>query len=291
MGLLSHIKTAQERPSHMSVNVRGRLLDLDVPIAMGILNATPDSFYEASRSNGPEDAVSRAGQMLAEGAAIIDVGACSTRPGSEPVSEDEEMRRLAPTLSQLRKHFPDAILSLDTFRADVAERCIREFGIDIINDISGGDLDARIYDVAARARVPYILTHAQKMEPENYPTSDDLMAALCEWLARRVEDLRQKGVADIILDPGFGFGKTLEQNYWIMNRLEDFHLFKLPILVGISRKSMINRLLDITPAEALDGTTVLNTVSLMAGAHILRVHDVRPAVEAIKIIGKLNIKK
>ncbi|MCR5820496.1 MAG: dihydropteroate synthase [Bacteroidaceae bacterium] len=276
--------------AHRSLNVRGRLLSLDSPVVMGIINVTPDSFFKESRMGSPGDVVRHAEQMMAEGSVILDIGACSTRPGFQPVSADEEMRRLAPALEALRRRWPDAILSVDTFRADVAGRCVRDYAIDIINDISGGEWDEKMFTAVSRARVPYILTHSQEMPPEKYSSPDELMAALCEWMARRTEELRQEGVADIILDPGFGFGKTLEQNYWLMSRLSDLQIFDMPVLVGVSRKSMIHRLLGISPADALNGTTVLNTVALIRGASILRVHDVRPAVEAITITSSLKIK-
>ena len=269
-----------------TINTGGRLLDLQTPVVMGILNATPDSFYADSRTQTEAEIAARVHQIVDEGAGIIDVGAYSSRPGADDVPAEEEARRLRHALDIVRREAPDAIISVDTFRADVAKMCIEEGGAHIINDISGGTLDKNMFRTVARLRVPYILMHIQG-EPhtmQQAPHYDNLEQEVFLFLSQRVDQLRQLGVADIILDPGFGFGKTLAHNYELMNRLEDFREFDLPLLVGISRKSMIYKLLGTTPAEALGGTIALNTIALMKGAHILRVHDVRAAVETVRIV-------
>lgn len=269
-----------------TINAGGRLLDLQTPVVMGILNATPDSFYAGSRTQTEAEIAARVHQIVNEGAGIIDVGAYSARPGADDVPAEEEARRLRHALDIVRREAPDAIISVDTFRADVAKMCIEEGGAHIINDISGGTLDKNMFRTVARLRVPYILMHIQG-EPhtmQQAPHYDNLEQEVFLFLSQRVDQLHQLGVADIILDPGFGFGKTLAHNYELMNRLEDFREFDLPLLVGISRKSMIHKLLGTTPAEALGGTIALNTIALMKGAHILRVHDVRAAVETVRIV-------
>ena len=269
-----------------TINAGGRLLDLQTPVVMGILNATPDSFYAGSRTQTEAEIAARVHQIVDEGAGIIDVGAYSSRPGADDVPAEEEARRLRHALDIVRREAPDAIISVDTFRADVAKMCIEEGGAHIINDISGGTLDKNMFRTVARLRVPYILMHIQG-EPhtmQQAPHYDNLEQEVFLFLSQRVDQLRQLGVADIILDPGFGFGKTLAHNYELMNRLEDFREFDLPLLVGISRKSMIYKLLGTTPAESLGGTIALNTIALMKGAHILRVHDVRAAVETVRIV-------
>lgn len=269
-----------------TINAGGRLLDLQTPVVMGILNATPDSFYADSRTQTEAEIAARVHQIVDEGAGIIDVGAYSSRPGADDVPAEEEARRLRHALDIVRREAPDAIISVDTFRADVAKMCIEEGGAHIINDISGGTLDKNMFRTVARLRVPYILMHIQG-EPhtmQQAPHYDNLEQEVFLFLSQRVDQLHQLGVADIILDPGFGFGKTLAHNYELMNRLEDFREFDLPLLVGISRKSMIYKLLGTTPAEALGGTIALNTIALMKGAHILRVHDVRAAVETVRIV-------
>lgn len=280
-----------------SLNLGGQLLTLDHPIVMGILNVTPDSFYAGSRMLDADDELKDGSDALAErirqrvhtilheGGSIIDVGAYSTRPGAPDVSTEEEMRRLAFGLDIIRREVPDAIVSVDTFRADVAKMCVHDFGVQIINDISGGELDHAMFHTVGRLGVPYILMHMQG-EPrtmQQAPHYDNVCAEVAIYLARRAQMLRDNGVKDIILDPGFGFGKTLHQNYELLANLEAFHELQLPILVGISRKSMIYKLIGGTPEEALNGTTAINTIALMKGAHILRVHDVKEAVEAIQI--------
>ena len=273
-----------------TINLNSRLTVLDKPQVMGILNLTPDSFYAMSRKQTENDVATRVAQLMAEGADIIDVGACSSRPGADNVSAEEEMERLRRGLDILRQVAPEAIVSVDTYRADVAAMCVEEYGVAMINDISAGQLDERMFDTIARLRVPYVLTHMQGT-PETMQASPqyvDVVHDVLRFLAARAEILHEKGVPDVVIDPGFGFGKTLEHNYQLMDRLEEFHLLELPLLVGISRKSMIYRLLDVTPDEALNGTTALNMVALMKGAHILRVHDVKACRECIQIVDKLR---
>lgn len=268
-----------------SINIGGHLLCLDAPIVMGILNATPDSFF--MHHEGAEAIAMRVRQMLAEGAKIVDVGACSTRPGFVPPDEQEEMRRLREALTIVRKEAPDAVVSVDTFRANVAKMCVEEFGIQIINDISGGSLDADMFSTVASLGVPYVLTHNAVIdETDDAP----FMAQLLRDMGSKAEKLHEMGVCDVILDPGFGFGKTLEQNYTLMRNLEVLHELQLPMLVGVSHKSMIYKMLGTTPDGALNGTTVLHTTALMKGAHILRAHEVKEAMECIKIVSELNRK-
>lgn len=274
---------------HRYLNVNGQLLDLSVPQVMGILNITPDSFYAGSRMQTEADIAMRARQIVEEGASIIDVGAYSSRPNAEHISSEEEMDRLRMGLKILNREFPDAIVSVDTFRADVAEWCVKEHGVAIINDIAAGEMDSAMFETVSRLGVPYIMMHMQGT-PQNMqaqPRYDNLLKEIFMYFARKVQQLRDLGVKDIILDPGFGFGKTLDHNYELMAHLEEFDIFELPLLVGVSRKSMIYRLLGGTPHDALNGTAVLNTVALMKGADILRVHDVREAVEAVKMVNKI----
>ena len=273
-----------------SLNLKGRLVTIDRPWVMGIVNVTPDSFYSGSRVNDELTLVERVHQMLAEGADVIDVGACSTRPGSESVDEQGEMERLQWALDIIRRESPDTILSVDTYRADVASRCVEEWGVDIINDISGGTLDAAMFTTVARLHVPYVLMH-MRGTPDTMSSLtdyDNVTADVLEWMARRIDELRQMGVADVIADPGFGFAKTVEQNYELLGLLEAFHALDAPLLVGVSRKRMIYTPLDCTADDALNGTTVVNTLALERGAHILRVHDVKAAVEAVKLVSLLR---
>ncbi|MBO4907523.1 MAG: dihydropteroate synthase [Bacteroidaceae bacterium] len=262
----------------MTVNIRQHLTDLSTPLVMGILNVTPDSFYSGSRAMTEEAVLRQASQLIADGADIIDVGACSTRPGSTPATADEEMRRLDMALPVLRRQWPDIPLSIDTFRADVARRCVEQLGADIINDIGGGEMDKAMFGTVAELKVPYVLTHSADLTSSSTPVED-----VCLWLAQRLDELHLLGVADVLVDPGFGFGKTLEQNFELMSRLSCLQALQAPLLVGISRKSMIWRTLDCAPEQSLNGTTVLNTIALQAGANILRVHDVRAARETISL--------
>ena len=269
------------------INIRGKLVDLRKPRVMGILNATPDSFYEGSRVQTEREIAARANEIVAEGGEMIDVGAYSTRPGAAAVSEEEEMLRLRFALAIVRREQPESIISVDTFRPQVARMAVEEYGVDIINDVSGGNTqgafggtvgneteeDPAMFRMVAALRVPYIyMSRANDVEP------------MLMDFARQVERLRSYGQKDIILDPGFGFGKTVEENYQVMSRLEQLAVMNLPLLVGVSRKSMIWKLLDCTPEGALNGTTVLNTIALEKGAAILRVHDVRQAVEAVRLV-------
>ena len=273
------------------INVNGQLMDLSKPQVMGILNVTPDSFYAGCRTKTEQEIIHRLHQMIDEGASIIDIGAYSSRPGANDVSMKEEMTRLRMGLKLIREHYPDAIVSVDTFRADVAKMCVEEYGVAIINDISAGNMDVKMFTTIVQLGVPYIIMH-MKGTPQDmqvHPQYDNLLKEIFYFLSEKVQKLRDLGVKDIILDPGFGFGKTLEQNYQLMNHLEEFALFELPLLVGISRKSMIYKLLGGEPEEALNGTSILNTIALQKGAHILRVHDVKAAVEAVKITTKMKV--
>ena len=252
-----------------TLNCNGRLLDLSEPQVMGIVNLTPDSFYAASRKQTDVEIVARCHQILLEGASMIDVGACSTRPGGELVSEQEEVERLRNGLRVIRKELPDAVLSIDTFRPQVARMCVEEFGADIINDVEGGE---EMFQTVSRLRIPYIYMSRKA-------TVHDVLIDF----AQTVQRLRDLGQKDIILDPGFGFGKTLEQNFQLLSELEKLLVMELPLLVGMSRKRMVWQTLKVTPDESLNGTTVLNTVALQKGASILRVHDVREAVEAVRL--------
>ena len=268
------------------INVNGSLLDLSQPRVMGILNVTPDSFYAGSRTQTEAEIVRRVKQIVSEGAAIIDIGAYSSRSNADNVSAREEMERLRMGLKILFEIQPDAVVSVDTFRADVARMCVEEYGVAIINDIAAGEMDANMFHTVAALNVPYIMMHMQgtPQSMQQHPHYDNLLKEVFLYFARKVQQVRDLGVKDIILDPGFGFGKTMEHNYELLSHLEEFRIFELPLLVGVSRKSMIYRLLDITPQEALNGTTVLDTICLLKGADILRVHDVKEAVETVRIV-------
>lgn len=275
-----------ETLSSKYINVNGSLLDLSGPCVMGILNITPDSFYVGSRMQTEAEIAARAQQILDEGAGIIDIGAYSSRSNAENVSPREEMERLRMGLKILRKTQPGAVISVDTFRADVARMCVEEYGVAIINDIAAGEMDTDMFRTVAELNVPYIMMHMQGT-PQNmqqHPHYDNLLKEVFLYFAQKVQQLRDLGMKDIILDPGFGFGKTVEHNYELLAHLEEFRVFELPLLVGVSRKSMIYRLLGNTPQDALNGTTVLDTICLLKGADILRVHDVREAVETVKIV-------
>ena len=270
-----------------TINVRGRLLDLSEPKVMGILNATPDSFFAGSRRQTEAEIADRANEIMEQGGTIIDVGAFSTRPGAGEVSEQEETERLRHALAIVRREQPDAVLSVDTYRPAVARMCVEEFGADIINDVSEGGItgivntpiheEESMFETVARLRVAYIL---MSVKPDLY--------SMMKAFAAEVQQLRDLGMKDVILDPGFGFGKTLEQNYRIMDGMERLHELGLPLLVGISRKSMISRVLQTDASDALNGTTVLNTIALLKGASILRAHDVRECVEAVRIVGSMR---
>lgn len=275
-----------------TLNIKGRLFDLSEPQVMGILNVTPDSFFDGSRKQTESEIRSRVEQIVAEGGSMIDIGAYSSRPGADDVSAKEEMERLRKGMKILREVAPEIPVSVDTFRADVAKMSIEELGADVINDISGGELDKNMFETVAKLKVPYILMH-MKGTPQTMqqaPHYDNLMKEIMLYFAEKVQQLRDLGQKDIVLDPGFGFAKTLEHNYELMNHMEELKLFELPILSGISRKSMIYRLLGGTPQDALNGTSVLNTISLLKGASILRVHDVKEAVETTKIVKAMLIR-
>ena len=276
-----------------TLNLGGSLMNLGEPQVMGILNVTPDSFYEKSRTFDEDAILRRAKQIAGEGGSIIDIGAYSTRPGSADVDESEEMSRLRRALSVVRKAVPGMPVSIDTFRADVAKMCVEEYGAEIINDVSGGEGDKRMFSTVARLGVPYILMHIggsiDNMHSDAPLTSHadaevSYMQSVVSFLTERINRLHALGAKDIIIDPGYGFGKSLQQNYELLNRLEDLKVWQLPLLVGVSRKSMIYKLLDTDSSQSLNGTTVCNTIALMKGASILRVHDVRAAVEAVKIV-------
>ena len=273
---------------YYTLNFRGKLVELQRPWVMGILNVTPDSFYADSRTPmaDPDSIQQRVREMLADGADLIDVGAYSSRPGADDISPLEEMRRLEVALTALRSVAPEVYVSVDTFRSEVARQCVEHFGVDMINDISGGVLDKAMPKMVARMGVPYVMMHMQG-KPETMQTApeyEDVLAEVLEFLARQQQRFFDAGGKDVVIDPGFGFGKTMMHNYRLMDRLEDFHELHAPLLVGVSRKSMIYKLLETTPQEALNGTTVLHTLAMMKGAHILRVHDVRAAVEARTIV-------
>lgn len=260
-------------------------MDLSIPRVMGILNVTPDSFFSSSRYMSEEGILKRVGEMLDDGVDIIDIGACSTRPGIELVEEEEEIRRLSLALHLIRKRWPDIVVSVDTFRSAVAKFVVNEYEADIINDISGGALDKDMFKTMAQLKVPYILMHMQGT-PETMqlnPVYNHIIKDISFYFSEKIRELRQLGVNDIILDPGFGFGKTVEQNYQLLRRLPDFSFFDLPILAGVSRKSMIYKALNVTPDQSLNGTTVLNTLALAGGASILRVHDIKEAKECVRL--------
>lgn len=273
-----------------TLNLRGKLYSLCEPKIMGILNVTPDSFYAESRTSNEEHIAARVQQLMDDGADMIDIGGYSSRSGADDVSSEEEMNRLRRGLRVVRRLYPEVPISVDTFRADVARMCVEEEGADIINDISGGMMDRQMFRTVARLGVPYILMHMQGTPDtmQQAPHYDNLRREVMLYFAERIDRLCQMGAKDIIVDPGFGFGKTLEHNYELFHHLDDFNLFNLPLLVGISRKSMIYKLLGGTPQTSLNGTTVLNTIALMKGAHILRVHDVKEAVEAKRIVMKMK---
>lgn len=275
---------------NLSINIKGKLHYFHNPWVMGIVNVTPDSFYADSRTFDSQSIYNRIVDLIEQGADAIDIGGYSSRPGAADVSAQEEYSRLASALEIIRKHFPDTIVSIDTFRADVARKCVSDWQADIINDISGGIADPEMWNTVAELKVPYILMHMRGTPKTMQSLCDysDVTADVIKDLAAKIDKMRQLGIADIIIDPGFGFAKTLEQNYTLMSELQEFKRLDMPLLVGISHKSMIYKALDIKPENALNGTTVLNTIALAKGADILRVHDVKEAKEAVKIINLLN---
>ena len=272
------------------INVNGKLLDLSYPQVMGILNITPDSFYAGSRKQTEDEIRNRVLQITEEGGSIIDVGAYSSRPNAQHISIEEEMNRLRNGLQIIRNEYPDAIVSVDTFRADVARMCVEEYGVSIINDIAAGEMDEHMFQTIADLKVPYIMMHMQGT-PQNMqqnPHYENVVREIMIYFAQKVQLLRDLGAKDLIIDPGFGFGKTLEHNYELLDKLESLNLFNLPILVGVSRKSMIYKLLGGSSEDALNGTSVINTIALMKGADILRVHDVKAASEAVRIVAAMK---
>lgn len=282
-----------EHVINKSINVNGKLLDLSSPQVMGILNITPDSFYAESRKQTEQDIRSRTRQIIEEGGSIIDVGAYSSRPNSTHISPEEEMHRLRNGLQIIKNEYPDAIISVDTFRADVARMCVEEYGVAIINDIAAGEMDENMFQTVAQLKVPYIMMHMQGT-PQNmqqHPHYENVVREVMLYFATKIQQLRDLGAKDLIIDPGFGFGKTLEHNYELLNKLESFQLFDLPLLVGVSRKSMIYKLLGGTSEDALNGTSVINTISLLKGANMLRVHDVKAASEAVQIVNAMKQMK
>lgn len=273
------------------INLRGTLWNPEEnPLVMGILNVTPDSFFAPSRKQTLAEIEQRADEIVAQGAEIIDLGAYSSRPGAEDISPEEEIARLRPALRLIRDKYPRTLLSVDTFRSRVAQACVEEWGADIINDISAGELDPGMFPTVARLKVPYILMHMQgtPRTMQEAPHYNNVVQEVIAHLAQKIQTLQALGVGDIIVDPGFGFGKTLEHNYQLLDGLQEFSILRRPLLVGVSRKSMICRLLDISPAAALNGTTALHAIALTKGASILRAHDVREAVETVRIYRKMK---
>ena len=275
----------------MTINCKGHLIDLSSPKVMGILNITPDSFYDGGKHNSEKAIIKHVEQMLLEGATFIDIGAYSSKPGADFVSEDEELARILPIITRVLKEFPEALLSIDTFRSSVAKECI-QMGAALINDISAGKLDDTMLNTVADLHVPYIMMHMrgtpQTMQKQT--VYNNLVKDILFYFSERIAAARQLGIVDMIIDPGFGFAKTLEQNFELLNQLELFNMLELPLLVGVSRKSMIYKTLQNSASEALNGTTALNTIALQKGANILRVHDVKEAIETIKLVQSLNPK-
>jgi dihydropteroate synthase len=272
------------------INIRGKLLDLAIPRVMGILNITPDSFYKGSRYINESDIINVSVKMLEDGADILDVGGYSSRPGAADISSEEEKRRVLKAIRLISRELPQAVISIDTFRAETAMEAVNDCGAQIINDISGGEADKKMFGVVEKLNVPYILMH-MKGNPrtmQKNPVYDDIVADILRWFGDRIFRLQSAGVKDVIIDPGFGFGKNSDQNFEMLNRLNDFSIAGLPILVGLSRKSMIWKTLNITSDEALNGTSVLNALALMKGADILRVHDVKEAVQTVQLIEKIK---
>lgn len=273
-----------------TIQVGNQLIDLSIPVVMGILNITPDSFYDGGKYEDETEMLKAVEKMIEDGVTVVDVGAVSTRPGAENISTKGELARLLPAVKAIRENFPEVVMSIDTFRSWVAVRVIDEVGPIIINDISGGTLDSKMFETVGKLNVPYILSHIkgtpQTMQDD--PQYDDLIKEISSYFAEKVKRLSKLGVNDVILDPGFGFGKTLDHNYELLNRLDSFKVFQLPVMAGLSRKTMIWQALDITAQEALNGTSVANTMALLGGADILRVHDVKEAVEAVKIFCEIK---
>lgn len=274
-----------------SIDLGGDLIDLSSPIVMGVLNVTPDSFYDGGLLTDEKELLKRAEEMLTEGAMILDIGAVSTRPGAEIISTKEELERLIPAVSAIRKEFPEAHLSIDTYRSWVALRVMEKTGPVIVNDVSGGELDSKMFETIGKLKVPYILTHMKgtPQNMQNNPQYENVVREVSTWLSDKVRKLTKAGVNDIVIDPGFGFGKEIAHNYELLNRLDSFKVFQLPVMVGVSRKSMIWRVLDTDPQKSLNGTTILNTMALIGGADILRVHDVKEAMEVVLLFHAIKL--
>ncbi len=280
--------------SKQYINCNGKLLDISQPKVMGILNITPDSFFDGGKYQTSESIEKRVQNMLTDGADIIDIGAYSSRPGAVHISTQEEKQRLASALEIIRKNFPDLILSIDTFRSEIAQFVVENFDVDIINDISAGEMDDKMFDTVVSLNVPYVMMHMKgtPQDMQNKPDYQyDVVYEIIDYFSSKVEELKQRGVHDIIIDPGFGFGKTLDHNYELLNRMKELQIFELPLLIGLSRKSMIYNLLDSDPQKALNGTSILNMVSLQNGASIIRVHDVKEAKECVTLFNKLQSVK
>ncbi len=269
----------------LTLRINGKILELSDPKIMGILNVTPDSFYDGGRYTSEQRIIEKVRQMVTEGADFIDIGAFSSRPGAAPVSENEEIKRLEPALKAIRKLYPDIILSVDTFRSGIAKFAVDNFGVNMINDIFAGTADGNMYHAVADLGVPYIMMHMKgtPQDMQKNPAYENVTKEILMFFSEKLSQIRHTGVNDVIIDPGFGFGKTIEHNYTLLKQLDAFKIFELPVLVGVSRKSFIYKVLNTVPEESLNGTTVLNTIALMNGANILRVHDVKEAKEVIKI--------
>ena len=273
-----------------SLNCGGKLLDLSIPKVMGVLNVTPDSFYDGGKYYSSDKIIDQVNKMIEDGADIIDIGGISTRPGSQSISEEEELKRIIPAIKLVREFHPETIISVDTYRSGIARHVVDDYGVEMINDISGGELDNRMFDTIAALKIPYIIMH-MRGNPGNMQTLtdyDDIIKDMISYFANKTEYLIKLGVSDLIVDPGFGFSKTTEQNFHLLNHLDTFQLFELPLMVGLSRKSMVYKTLQTSPDMVLNGTTVLHTIALMKGANLLRVHDVKEAVEAITLCEKLK---
>lgn len=273
-----------------SINLGGELIDFTIPVVMGVVNVTPDSFYDGGKMQDEKVMLSAVEKMVAHGVSILDIGAVSTKPGAQMASTKIELGRLLPAVQSIRKNFPKIPISIDTFRSWVAVRVIDEIGPIIVNDISGGTLDSKMFETIGKLKVPYILSHilGNPRTMQENPQYDDIIKDISTYFSEKVKRLTKLGVTDIILDPGFGFGKTLEHNFELLNRLDSFKVFQLPVMAGLSRKSMIWKALEVNPDEALNGTTVANTMALLGGADILRVHDVKEAVESVKIFCEIK---
>lgn len=272
----------------LSINCRGKLITLDKPVVMGIINVNQDSFYPGSRVQTVESIVERAGAMLGDGAAILDVGGMSSRPGAEIISSEEELARILPAIDAIKNAFPEAIVSVDTLRSEVAAAAVQS-GASIINDISAGEYDSNMMKTVGLLKTPYIMMHMQGLPAtmQKAPVYQDVVLDIMKYFVNRIQQARSHGIMDLVIDPGFGFGKLPDQNYALMKKLEVFQIFDVPVLIGVSRKSMISKLLGIDSSEALNGTTAMHMFALQKGVKILRVHDVRAAMECIKIYNKL----